>query len=157
MTEPLTLIRVVDVETTSMEDPAEMVEVRWTEIRLFPTGWAIETGPHSRLVNPGMPISFPAMAVHHITDAVAGGGRDPDQARKEVVAGADILCAHNVEFDSRFIRGHDLPWICSFKSARSAWPELQSLNNGSIRYERGLCLDDPRTEPSHRAGPDTCV
>jgi exodeoxyribonuclease X len=50
-----------------------------------------------------------------------------------------------------------VPWICTFKAARTAWPELQSHKNGSIRYERGLCLDDPQTEPSHRAGPDTWV
>lgn len=155
--EVFSLIRVVDGETTSMEDPAELVEIGWTDVRLFPDGWAIERGPMSKLVNPGMPISFPAMAVHHITDQVAGGGMDPDQARVEIVAGADTLCAHNVEFDSRFIRGHSLPWICTFKAARTAWPELQSHKNGSIRYERGLCLDDPRTEPSHRAGPDTWV
>jgi exodeoxyribonuclease X len=43
MSEPFTLIRVVDVETTSMDDPAEMVEVGFTDIRLFPDGWAIET------------------------------------------------------------------------------------------------------------------
>jgi exodeoxyribonuclease X len=157
MSEPFTLIRVVDVETTSMDDPAEMVEVGWTDVRLFPQGWEIETGPHSLIVNPGMPISFPAMAVHHITQSVAGGGMDPDQARADVAAGADYLCAHNVEFDSRFIRGHSVPWICTFKAARTAWPELQSHKNGSIRYERGLCLDDPQTEPSHRAGPDTWV
>ena len=157
MADLLTLIRVVDTETTGMDDPAEMVEIGWSDLRLFPDGWAIESGPHSRLVNPGMPISFPAMAVHHITDAVAGGGMDRDQARADVVAGADFLCAHNVEFDSRFVRGHSVPWICTFKAARTAWPELQSHKNGSIRYERGLCLDDPRTEPSHRAGPDTWV
>jgi exodeoxyribonuclease X len=157
MADLLTLIRVVDTETTGMDDPAEMVELGWTDVRLFPDGWGIERGPYSHLVNPGMPISFPAMAVHHITDAVAGGGMDPEQARADIVAGADYLCAHNVEFDSRFVRGHSLPWICTFKAARTAWPELQSHKNGSIRYERGLCLDDPRTEPSHRAGPDTWV
>ncbi|MER8762840.1 hypothetical protein [Mesorhizobium sp. M0968] len=157
MADLLTLIRVVDVETTGMDDPAEMVEIGWTDLRLFPAGWGIESGPHSRLVNPGMPISFPAMAVHHITDAVAGEGINPAEARQLVTAGADYLCAHNVDFDSRFIRGNALPWICTFKAARTAWPELQSHKNGSIRYERGLCLDDPRTEPSHRAGPDTWV
>lgn len=155
--DPFTLIRICDVETTGIDDPAEMVEIGWTDVRLFPSGWQIESGPRSRLVNPGMPISFPAMAVHHITEAEAAGGMDPAMARIEVIGGADILCAHNAQFDSRFIRGHDLPWICTFKAARTAWPEMQSHSNGSIRYERGLCLGDERTMPSHRAGPDTWV
>lgn len=158
MAEPFTLIRVIDTETTGIDDPCEMVEVGWTDVRLFPTGWEIESGPHSALVNPGMPISFPAMAVHHITDAECKiAGADPDDIRAEIVKGADILCAHNAAFDSRFIRGHNLPWICTFKAARTAWPQLQGHGNGSIRYERGLCLGDERAQPSHRAGPDTWV
>jgi exodeoxyribonuclease X len=157
MADPFTLIRVVDVESSGIDDPAEMVEVGWTDVRLFPNGWQVESGPHARMVNPGMPISFPAMAVHHISDAEAAAGMDPDEARAMVVKGVDFLCAHNAGFDRRFIRGHNLPWICTFKAARTAWPDLQSHGNGSIRYERGLCLGDERTQPSHRAGPDTWV
>lgn len=156
MAEPFTLIRVVDTETTGIDDPCEMVEVGWTDVRLFPTGWEIERGPQSVLVNPGMAISFPAMAVHHITDEQAASGISPSQAKQHVRAGADILCAHNSAFDSRFI-GTDRPWICTFKAARTAWPDMQSHGNSSIRYERGLCLGDDRSQPSHRAGPDTWV
>jgi exodeoxyribonuclease X len=157
---PLTLIRVCDVETTSIEDPAEMVEMGWTDVRLFPDGWQIESGPHARLVNPGMPISFPAMAVHHLMDADVVGGADPDAARREVVQGADVLCAHNAEFDRRFVRGHKLPWICTLKVAKTVWPDMESHSNGALRYALGLCLDpenDALTHPSHRAGPDTWV
>ncbi|CAM5655870.1 hypothetical protein MAUB1S_11403 [Mycolicibacterium aubagnense] len=157
MADPLTLIRVVDTETTDVDDPAEMVELGWTDVRLFPEGWIIERGPISTLVDPGMPIKFPAMATHHITDAEATGGIHPDIARRIAAQGADILCAHNAGFDSRFIHGNKLPWICTFKAAKTAWPELQGHSNGAIRYERGLCLDDDRAYPPHRAGPDTWV
>ena len=157
MAAPLTLIRVIDTETTGIEDPCEMVELGWTDIRLFPEGWAVERGPESVLVNPGMPISFPAMSIHHISNEMVRQAADPDDLRKEIVKGVDYLCAHNAAFDSRFIRGHSVPWLCTFKGARTAWPEMQSHGNGSIRYERGLLLDDKRSEPSHRAGPDTWV
>lgn len=156
MSAPFTLIRVCDTETTGIEDPAEMVEIGWTDLRLFPNGWAIESGPHSHIVRPGIPITFPAMAVHHITEVEAASGIDPDEVRVMIGAGADILCSHNWSFDSRFI-GSRLPAICTFKAARTAWPELQSHSNGSIRYEKGLCLGDERTMPSHRAGADTWV
>lgn len=156
MSAPLTLIRVVDTETTGLDDPCEMVEIGWTDVRLFPTGWAIERGPESVLVNPGMPIGYPAMAVHHITDDECRFGADPDEVRAQVAAGADVLCAHNWQFDSRFLKTK-LPAICTFKAARTFWPDLQSHSNGSIRYELGLCLGDERTQPSHRAGPDTWV
>lgn len=157
MTPTLTLIRVVDTETTGIDDPCEMVELGWTDIRLFPDGWAIERGPEAVLVNPGMPITFPAMAVHHITDEEARFGIDPDEARAEVMRGVDYVAAHNWAFDSRFIRT-GRPAICTFKAARTAWPELQSHGNGAIRYERRLVpADDERAQPSHRAGPDTWV
>lgn len=156
MADAFTLIRVVDTETTGIDDPAEMVEIGWTDVRLFPDGWQIERGPESVLVNPGMPISFPAMAVHHITEDECRFGADPDEVRSQVSAGANILCAHNWAFDSRFLRTQ-LPYICTLKAARVIWPDLQGHSNGSIRYELGLCIGDERTQPSHRAGPDTWV
>jgi exodeoxyribonuclease X len=155
MAEPLTLIRVVDTETTGIDDPIEMVEIGWTDIRLFADGWAIESGPHSRLVRPTIPISFGAMATHHITEAEASGEISQEEA-KALIAGVDFYCAHNITYDARLL-GSNLPWLCTFKAARTAWPEMQSHSNGAIRYELGLCLDDERAVPSHRAGPDTWV
>lgn len=157
MADHLTLIRVIDTETTGIEDPAEMVEIGWTDVRLFPEGWQIERGPESVLVNPGMAISFPAMAVHHISEDECRFGADPDEIRRDIGHGADILCSHKWAFDSRFLRTQ-LPYICTFKAARVAWPDLQSHSNGSIRYELGLVPHhDERAQPSHRAGPDTWV
>lgn len=157
MADTLTLIRVVDTETTGIDDPAEMVEVGWTDVRLFSGGWQIERGPIATLVDPGMPITFPAMAIHHITEAEAASGVHPDNARRLATIGADILCAHNWQFDSRFLRSQ-LPFICTLKCARVLWPDLQGYSNGSIRYELGLVPhDDDRAQPSHRAGPDTWV
>lgn len=156
MAAPFTLIRVVDTETTGIDDPAEMVEIGWTDVRLFPDGWQIERGPESGIINPGIPITFPAMAVHHLTDDDVRFGADPDLIRQEITAGSDIICSHNWVFDSRFLRTQ-LPYICTLKCARTIWPDLQSYTNASIRYELGLCLGDERTQPSHRAGPDTWV
>ncbi|QPC87084.1 exodeoxyribonuclease X [Mesorhizobium sp. NBSH29] len=156
MIPPLTLIRVIDTETTDLDDPSELVEIGWTDVRWFGSSWEIESGPHARLVNPGMQIKFGAMATHHISQAEAETGISPAEARRLVTGGADYLCAHNAEFDRKYIP-HPLPWICTHKCARRVWPTLQSHKNGAIRYELELCLDDPRAEPSHHAGPDTWV
>jgi len=153
---PPKLIRVCDTETTGLDDPAELVEIGWTDIVLTRGGWVIDDGPHSKLVNPGMPIPFPAMATHHITERDAVDGIDPDRARAELVAGVDMLASHNWAFDVRFVRTK-MPAICTFKCAMTLWPDLQSHSNGSIRYERGLCLGDDRAYPPHRAGPDTWI
>jgi exodeoxyribonuclease X len=158
--EIFTRIRVLDVESTGLIDPSEMVELGYTDIVRFPDGWATDGEPKSFIVNPGMPISFGAMAVHHIREAYVVDGMNPDEARRYGVKGAVILCAHNVEHDKRYIHGHKLPWICTFKVAKTVWPDMESYGNGALRYALGLCLDpasDALTQPSHRAGPDTWV
>lgn len=158
MVQPFTLIRVADTETTGLEEPSEMVEIGWTDVRFFGSRWEIESGPHASLVNPGRAIGFEAMATHHISQAEAEGGVAPDVARALLASGPDYLCFHNAEFDVGHVRPDwRLPVICTEKCARVAWPTLQSYRNGAIRYELGLCLDDPRAYPPHRAGPDTWV
>ena len=158
MVQPFTLIRVGDTETSDLDEPSEMVEIGWTDVRYYGTSWQIDSGPHASLVNPHRPISFGAMATHHISQAQAEAGIEPPVARAIMTSGVDYLCFHNAEFDLRHIMPDwRIPVICTEKCARHAWPSLQSYKNGAIRYELELCLDDPRTEPSHRAGPDTWV
>lgn len=150
------LIRVADTETTGLEDPAELVEIGWTDVVNNGDGWFIAGPWESRLVDPWMPITFGAMATHHITDEMVRDGMDPDQARALLSDGADVIAAHNWKFDSRFVRT-ERPVICTYKCAMTLWPDLQSHKNGAIRYERGYCLGDPLAEPAHRAGPDSWI
>lgn len=150
---PLTLIRVADCETTGFPPDAEMVEIGWTDIRLFPTGWEIEGESHSRFVNPGHPIPSKVSAIHGITDDMVVDGMDPDAARRLIYTGPDYLCAHNAAFDSKFLRGHMLPWICTLKCARKMWPNMPNHKNETIRQELGITVEGD----AHRAGYDAAV
>ncbi|TIS37551.1 hypothetical protein [Mesorhizobium sp.] len=154
MTAPLALIRVADTETTGLADPKELVEIGWTDVRLFPTGWAIESGPHARLVNPGMPITPGARAAHHITDEEAASGMAPDDARALISTGADFICCHNLAYDSPLLKSGK-PGICTFKCAKETYPLLDSHKNGAIWYALGLGGGAKQMEPVHRAGPDS--
>lgn len=154
MTAPLTLIRVTDCESTGLADPKELVEIGWTDIRLFPSGWAIESGPHARLVNPGMPITPGARAAHHISDEEAATGMAPDDARSLIANGVDILCFHNALFDTPLIKSGK-PTICTFKCAKDVYPNLESHKNGALWYALGLGGGAKQMEPVHRAGPDS--
>ncbi|MGX9145881.1 hypothetical protein [Mesorhizobium sp. 128a] len=151
---PLTLIRVADSETTALDDPKELVEIGWTDVRLFPDGWAIESGPHARIVNPGMPISPGARAAHHITDEEAAAGMAPDDARALINTGPDFICCHHMAFD-RGILKPTKPEICTFKCAKDTYPNLESHKNGAIWYALGLGGGAKQMEPVHRAGPDS--
>jgi exodeoxyribonuclease X len=159
MPDLFTLIRVADTETTGLKDPAELVEIGWTDVRLYPNGWQIDSGPHSHVVNAGLPVTPGARAAHHLTDEEIAKGIPPDTAREILTTGADYLAFHNTEFDVRFIRTRK-PVICTMKVAKTLWPDLEGFGNQTIRYSLGLCLspaDRDKAMPPHRAGPDSWV
>jgi exodeoxyribonuclease X len=151
--DPLTFIRIADTETTGFPPDAEIVEIGWTDIRLYPDGWQIEADGQSRFVNPGRPIPQKATEIHGITDAMVAGGMEPDEARAFIARGPDFLCAHNADFDSKFLRGHGLPWICTLQCARQAWRGMPNYQNETLRERLGIEV----TGDAHRAGYDSAV
>lgn len=153
MVEPFTFIRIADTETTGFPPDAEMVEIGWTDIRYYPTGWAIEADGMSRFVNPGRPIPPGVTKIHGITDDMVVGGMDPEEARRFIGKGPDFICAHKADFDSKFLTGHGLPWICTLQSARHAWPGMPNYKNETLRQKLGIEVSGD----AHRAGYDSAV
>jgi len=153
MADTFTFIRIADVESTGFPPDAEIVEIGWTDIRYYPTGWQIEVDGQSRFVNPGRPIPEAATKVHGITDAMVADGMSADEARAFIARGPDMLCAHNADFDSKFLRGHDLPWLCTLQCSRQAWPGFPNYKNETIRQQLGITVEGD----AHRAGYDSSV
>jgi exodeoxyribonuclease X len=156
--------RVIDIETTGLAPPAEIIEIGCVDVVIDAGGIVIEQ-PRSQLYRPLYGISPETMAVHHITE------RDfrpdtpvctEDQLRAAVLANPvpDAFVAHNCEFEQRFIPSHatsDLPWICTHKIALRVWPDAPRHSNQVLRYWRQLTLDAALAMPPHRAGPDAWV
>ncbi len=153
MTALFEIIRVADVESTGLPPNAEMVEIGWCDLRLYPDGWQIEVDQQSAFVNPGRPIPPEATEVHHITDDMVADGMDPNEARRFIANGASLLCAHNAAFDRQFLRGHSLQWICTMECARLVWPGLPNHKNETIREYLGITVHGD----AHRAGYDAAV
>jgi exodeoxyribonuclease X len=148
----LTVIRVIDFETTGTEPPAEVCEVGICDFHLeerridTPRNWLCgvkEMPPEVR-------------AVHHISLAECEGLAPFDPAGM-VDDGLSAIAAHNSEFETKFFTP-TLPVICTYKSALRVWPNAPSHSNGSLRYwlqDLGLIAPDHvLTQPAHRAGPD---
>jgi exodeoxyribonuclease X len=117
--------------------------------------------PEARLCDPGRPIPPSASAVHHLRDRDVAGQPTPDKIFPEVMAGADVFCAHKSDFDRQFFGGGDKPWLCTWKGALRVWPDAPSHSNQALRYWRGFD-DDPAFDRSlvalpHRAGCDAYV
>jgi exodeoxyribonuclease X len=140
------IIRSIDFETTGIptpDDPQAIVEAGWCDLPA--TDYA------STLVNPGRPIPFEAMAVHHITDEMVKDWIGPKSAF-DLIGGADIYVAHNADYERQFYQT-DKPWICTWKVAMRVWPDLASHSLQFLRYALALPVNMTLDMP-HRAGPD---
>lgn len=155
-------LRVVDLETTGGDRTSEIIEVGFVDVIRDQGGWKA-LPPVSKLFRPRGEISFHAMAVHHLTpDHFRQDDPHCDEyALREMFAEpADIMVAHSARFERGFIADTatgGLPWICTVRSAKQAWPEAPGHSNQVLRYWRGFRLDPALADPAHRAGPDAWV
>lgn len=160
----MTRLRVVDLETTGMEPPAEIIEFGFSDVTLDGLGTTISR-PVAWLYRPLNGIPPETMAVHHLTEADFGPQTfpcDPGALRAAVTYQAvpDVLVAHNCAFERKFISREmtgEIPWICTYKVALHVWPDAPKHGNQVLRYWRGLALDPALAMPPHRAGPDAWV
>jgi exodeoxyribonuclease X len=155
-------LRVVDLETSGGDRTSEIIEIGIVDVVREGQGWRA-LPPVSRLFRPRGEISFHAMAVHHLTPEHFGPD-DPhcdEYALREMFAEpADAMVAHSARFERGFIAdtAHGgLPWICTLRSAKQAWPDAPGHSNQVLRYWRGLRLEPALADPAHRAGPDAWV
>lgn len=157
-------LRVVDLETTGIAPPAEVIELGLVDVELSSSGVAISR-PWARLFRPAGPIPPETMAVHHITEAEIPGDAPlstVQQLRNAVWQSPtpDVFVAHNCDFERRFLSDvvtEGAPWICTYKVALHVWPDAPRHSNQVLRYWRGLKLDPDLAMPPHRAAPDAYV
>lgn len=155
--------RVIDIETTGAE-PSEIIEIAAVDVVTDGARWFAEP-PRARLFRPLGPISFHAMAVHHLTPDDFGDATpccEPELLAEFVRAGErpDYFVAHNASFERQHIPGGatlGAPWLCTVKAARAVWEGAPGYSNQVLRYWRGLRLDPALAMPPHRAAPDAWV
>lgn len=157
----MTVIRVIDFETTGTEPPASVIEVGICDYKVGedivgrPSHWlcGAETVPPE------------TRAIHHIGLRDIEGRAPFDPAYSMALAereGVAAFAAHNAEFEMKWLVDHiRLPMICTYKAALRAWPDAPSHSNGALRYwleDAGkIAPFHDLTQPAHRAGPDAYV
>lgn len=154
------IIRVIDLETTGTEKSDHVVEIGYVDVV---DGAVSPDRRRQSFVRPPIKIPPESMAIHHITDDVVaifktwpdvcGAFLDTDGS-----AGINVFAAHNAVFERMFIdpiRG--AAWVCTYKCALRAWPDLKSHSNHAIRYAKNLPVNAADAEPVHRALPDAYV
>lgn len=158
----MTVLRVIDFETTGMEPPFEVVEVGYCDLIGDDQTWEV-----------GLPVSWlcgvqvippETRAVHHISAAEVAGLPSFAATRSRLFEGDPVLSAivaHNLDFEERFLGQHGALSVCTLKAALRVWPDAPAHSNGVLRYwleDQGLLsLDHDTAMPPHRAGPDAYV
>ena len=160
----MTRLRVIDLETTGTEPPAEIIEFGRVDVEIGPAGTTVEP-PLAWLYRPLRGIPPETMAVHHITEADLRPDTPvctPEYLHSAVLSGPTpaALVAHSCAFERQFITEATtgaIPWICTYKVAMHIWPDAPRHSNQVLRYWRNLVLDNALAMPPHRAGPDAWV
>lgn len=156
------ILRVVDIETTGLNPPAEIIEVGQVDVVANTGTWSI--GPQkTALYRPINGIPPETMAVHHITPAMVAAEPvcEDGALSHQLMGGAlpDVFVAHNCSFERGFIKDAvvgNKPWICTHKSSLRLWPDAVGHSNQVLRYWLNLDLGE-EAMPPHRAGPDAYV
>ena len=113
---------IIDVETTNADEIAEIIEAAWLDM---------DGGEYCERFKPTGPISFGAMAVHHIMFSDLTDCR-PSSAF--TLPACEFVIGHNVDFDWRVIGSPDVKRICTLALCRYLWPELDSHKQGAMMY-----------------------
>jgi exodeoxyribonuclease X len=157
------VLRVIDIETTGLAPPSEIIEIGRVDVVAGPDGWSIQP-PQASLYLPLLGIPPETMAVHHITlaEVAAASVCTQDALRQAIWWGnpPDVLVAHNCAFERSFISDtvtDRLPWICTLKCALRLWPDAPGHSNQILRYWRQHVHDPSLAMPPHRAAPDAYV
>lgn len=157
----MTIIRVIDIETTGIDAASHKVieiaayDVHADQKRLERVG--------SHLVNPDRPIPPEASAVHHLIDADVAAAEPFDAVWKNYSVNAPIYyAAHNCDFERAYLPTSDgMQWICTYKCALRLWPDAPSHGNQVLRYWMGLDgaagFDRETAARAHRAEADAYV
>lgn len=133
---------VIDTETTGMDQEQDaLIEIAAV--------WNDGAFLHSLVCPNTRQITFGAMAVHHITDAMVAGAPSASEAVKRLGfdqnlptadTGPTVLIFHNAKFDRDFLPDwmQKMQWICTYRCALHLFPDAESFKNGALWYELGL-------------------
>lgn len=157
------IIRCLDFETTGLpteDKPTGIMETGWCDLSVDD---GRITGPEGHLVNPGIPTSIEARAVHHISDAdVERSGIAPTKSTMLLMEGEHShFCSHNIDMEKAYFGGGDREWVCTYKTALRIWPDAPGHKLQELRYFLGID-DEPDFDPGltqapHRAPDDAYV
>jgi len=144
----------LDTETTGLDASREKI----IELALVRVEVDAETGRpcgavqvYDGLEDPGMPISPEIEALTGISNDMVRGQRLDEARVAELLAGTDLIIAHNAAFDRPFVEARlpafeQLPWACSFADIDWKTEGQSSAKLENLALSHGWFYDAHRAE-----------
>ncbi|WP_114970413.1 3'-5' exonuclease [Rhodoferax ferrireducens] len=153
---PVIRVLVLDTETTGLDHANDkiielaMLQVDVDTVTGLPVG---DVAVYDGLEDPGMPISKEIQAITGISSEMVRGQRLDEVRIAGLLAGADLVIAHNAGFDRPFCEARipafaQMAWGCSFADI-----DWKKEGHGSAKLEY-LALDKGWFYDAHRAEVD---
>ncbi len=163
----ITTVVYFDTETTGLNEP-NACEIGAVKAAYDGKGKRLTRETFETYIKPPKPIEFEAMGVNHITNemvADAPGAEDATPAVGAFFDGADILVAHNIQFDLG-VMDRDFPGLLPTSAfnlrcmdtqrlAQQRWDDLPSYKLQVLRYRYRLDDREKVEGDAHRAVFDT--
>lgn len=125
---------ILDTETTGIDDPRPC-QIAWSEAFSDLRPVIVGNRPielHSQFFNPGKPISYGAMATHHIMPTELIGA--PPWTTYTLPPDTGYLIGHNIDYDWQALGQPDVKRICTLALAKRLWPQADSHSLTALMY-----------------------
>lgn len=141
---------IVDTETTDVEQPVPVEVAYWRVDNQWPL--CLVGDVFSERFNPGKPISFGAMGIHHITDDDVKDCKPFSDF--QLPTDALFIIGHNVDFDWRALGEPKVKRICTLALSRWLWPASGSHTLTAMMYQLNMPYARMMAMHAHGAGAD---
>lgn len=151
---PTRRVLILDTETTGLDHTRDrimelaLLGVDVDTVTGLPTG---EVEVYDGLEDPGMPIPREIQQITGINDDMVRGHKLDEDRVHAMLAGADIVIAHNAGFDRPFVEARlgrfaQIPWACSFADLDWKAQGRSSAKLTQLALEMGWFYDAHRAE-----------
>ena len=151
---PLLYGVIVDTETTGLDHNKDaIIELGMVKFEYDPNSGIVTriVNTFNELEQPPFPIPPESTAVNGITDAMVYGSRIDDTAVEHFVNDANIIIAHNAQFDRQFLEKRlpifkELAWCCSLNQIPWLLEGLGSVKLDYLAFKFGFFYSAHRAE-----------